>query len=185
MLRIWLSVLLVLALASPALAEQLLQESRIHAQVQGAVKRPGVYVVPAGSRLAELIAKAGGPRKDAHLKSVNLAKRVADGESVYVPTHKEAAPPPPPTAQAPRRARTTRRAARPAPAQAQRLGPLNLNTATPAQLETLPGVGPGLAAAIVKARARKGRFHTLEDLREIAGIGKKRFERLRPHVAVY
>jgi competence protein ComEA len=156
----------------------------VRVQVQGAVKRPGVYRLPAGSRLAELMARAGGPRSDARLNGLNLARRLSDGELCYVPSVKEAAPTPAPVAQtAPAAASRVRRARR-APAIARPAGKLNLNTATAAQLDTLPGVGPGTASAILRVRARLGRFKTVEDLREVPGIGPKRFDRLRPLLSV-
>jgi competence protein ComEA len=158
-------------------------EFQVRVQVQGAVKRPGLYRLPAGSRLAELMAKAGGPRPDARLNGLNLARRLSDGELCYVPSVKESAPAPAPVAQPPapathgRRARRVAHVARPA-------GKLNLNTASAAQLDTLPGVGPGTASAILRVRTRLGRFKTVEDLREVPGIGPKRFARLRPHLSV-
>jgi competence protein ComEA len=156
-------------------------ELQVRVQVQGAVKRPGVYRLPAGSRLAELMARAGGPRPDARLQGLNLARRLADGELCHVPSVKEAPPTPAPMAQA---APAQSRRARRAPMPARPAGKLNLNTATAAQLDTLPGVGPGTASAILRVRVRLGRFKTVEDLREVPGIGPKRFERLRPLLSV-
>ncbi|MFN3431350.1 MAG: ComEA family DNA-binding protein, partial [Candidatus Sericytochromatia bacterium] len=84
----------------------------------------------------------------------------------------------------PGRAPQARQAARPAQRPAFS-GRVNLNTATAAQLDTLPGVGPGLATAILKLRSRMGgRFRSVEDLREVPGVGPKRFNRLRPLVEV-
>lgn len=167
----------------PAGAQQAVSEFHVRVQVQGAVKHPGVYRLPAGSRVAELVAKAGGPRPDARLSGLNLARRLADGELCYVPSIKEAATPAPVTVPA-GRAPQARHAARPATRPASS-GRINLNTATAAQLDTLPGVGPGLAAAILKLRQRMGgRFRSVEDLREVAGVGPKRFNRLRSLVEV-
>lgn len=184
----WLIALCLFWLASlPAGAQQAVSEFHVRVQVQGAVKHPGVYRLPAGSRVAELVAKAGGPRPDARLSGLNLARRLADGELCYVPSTKEAATPAPawpPSAAAPGRAPQARQVARPASRPAFS-GRVNLNTATAAQLDTLPGVGPGLAAAILKLRHRMGgRFRSIEDLREVPGVGPKRFNRLRSLVEV-
>ncbi|MFN3432148.1 MAG: SLBB domain-containing protein, partial [Candidatus Sericytochromatia bacterium] len=92
----WLIALCLFWLATlPAGAHQAISEFHLRAQVQGAVKHPGVYRLPDGSRVAELVAKAGGPRPDARLSGLNLARRLADGELCYVPSIKEAATPPP------------------------------------------------------------------------------------------
>jgi competence protein ComEA len=180
----WLLFVCLFWLSSePVQAAQAVSEFQVRVQVQGAVKRPGVYRLPAGSRLAELMAKAGGPRPDARLNGLNLARRLTDGELCYVPSVKEAAPAPAPVAQAPAPAPRARRARRVVPI-ARPAGKVNLNTATVAQLDMLPGVGPGTASAILRVRARLGRFKTVEDLREVPGIGPKRFGRLRPLLSV-
>ena len=181
----WLIAFCLFWLATmPAGAQQAVSEFQVRVQVQGAVKHPGVYRLPAGSRVAELVAKAGGPRPDARLSGLNLARRLADGELCYVPSIKEAATPAPPPAAAPARAPQSRQAVRPVSRPAFS-GRVNLNTATAAQLDTLPGVGPGLAAAILKLRQRMGgRFRSVEDLREVPGVGPKRFNRLRSLVEV-
>lgn len=178
----WLIVVCLFWLSSePVWAEQAVSEFQVRVQVQGAVKRPGVYRLPAGSRLAELMARAGGPRPDARLQGLNLARRLADGELCYVPSVKEATPPAPVAqAAAPAQSRRARRAS----AIARPAGRLNLNTATAAQFDTLPGIGPGTASAILRVRGRLGRFKTVEDLREVPGIGPKRFARLRPLLSV-
>lgn len=179
----WLIFVCLFWLSSePVWAAQAVSEFQVRVQVQGAVKRPGVYRLPAGSRLAELMARAGGPRPDARLNGLNLARRLTDGELCYVPSVKEAVSAPAPVAQLPaapqgRRARRAQPVTRPA-------GKVNLNTATAAQLDTLPGIGPGTASAILRVRARLGRFKTVEDLREVPGIGPKRFARLRPLLSV-
>lgn len=187
-MRHLLFVLLMLALLVPlpVSAQLAITEIKLRVQVQGAVRKPGVYTLPAGSRVAELVAKAGGPRPDAQLNSLNLARKLIDGELCYVPSKKETpvfvAPTPPPIARRPLRRHAVHRVhpvVRRAP-----LGPLNLNTATLDQLDALPGIGPGLAAEILRARKAKGGFRAVEDLRQIQGIGKKRFDRLRHLVMV-
>jgi competence protein ComEA len=186
MQRWWLALCLFWLASWPAYADQAMSEFQVRVQVQGAVRRPGIYRLPTGSRLAELVAKAGGPRPDARLQGLNLARRLTDGELCYVPSVKEATPrPAPEAATAPPPRRVALRVRRPAPARSVSRGPLNLNTASLAQLDTLPGVGPGLASAILRVRSRLGgRFRSVEDLREVQGIGQKRFDRLRPLVRV-
>jgi competence protein ComEA len=142
-------------------------ELLVHAA--GAVASPGVHAVPLGSRVADLLAAAGGATPDADVDRVNLAAPLADGQRVWFPRVGEA---PPPDA---------------APAEGgspESAGPLDLNTATVEQLEALPGVGPSIAAAIVEHRDRNGPFRSVDGLLDVAGIGPSRLEELRDLVTV-
>ena len=139
--------------------------------VAGAVARPGLVRLRAGSRVADAVAAAGGPTADAAVAGVNQARVLADGEQVRVPRVGE---PPVPTAPP----------APPGSSPAAPAGPVDLNNATPAELDTLPGVGPATAAAIVTWRQENGGFRRVDDLLEVPGIGPARLERLRPHVRV-
>lgn len=139
--------------------------------VAGAVVSPGVVELPAGSRVGHAIAAAGGATGDAATDAVNLAALVTDGQQVYVPHLGEAngpAPGPAPTAVSG------------APA----AGPLDLNTATEQELVDLPGVGPVLAAAIVRHREEAGPFIAVDGLLDVSGIGPARLESLRDLVRV-
>ena len=139
--------------------------------VVGAVIHPGLLRLAPGSRVADAIAAAGGVSADADLAQVNQARTLADGEQVRVPRRGEVLPTtvgPRPGAKAPT-----------VPAQ-----PVDLNAATAAELDALPGVGPSTAAAIVEWRTRHGRFRSVEDLLEVPGIGDAKLDRLRPFVRV-
>ena len=130
--------------------------------VAGAVRRPGLFRVPAGSRVAAALARAGGPGRKADLTLVNLAARVQDGQQVVVPTAGAA----PPAGIGASGAGVT--GAKP-----------SLATATVEQLEELDGIGPTLAERIVEYRDAHGGFRSLGELRDVEGIGEKRFESLR------
>jgi competence protein ComEA len=121
--------------------------------------------------VADALAAAGGPSADAVLVGVNQARVLADGEQVRVPRVGEPAPPPP-----------TPVATESSPPSA--VVPVDLNQATPAELDALPGVGPATAAAIIAWRDENGGFRRVDDLLEVPGIGPARLERLRPHVRV-
>lgn len=136
------------------------------AHAAGAVAAPGVYELPAGSRVTDLISAAGGPTTDADLDQLNLAAPIADGERVYVPRVGEVVVAPAvSTADAP-------------------AGPVDLNTATLDQLDALPGVGPATAQAIIDERDRRGGFTSVDDLLDVRGIGPAKMEQLRDLVTV-
>jgi competence protein ComEA len=136
------------------------------AHAAGAVVSPGVYELPPGARVADLLDAAGGPRADADVDQLNLAAVVADGERVYVPRVGEI---------------VVSAAASGAVAPA---GPLDLNAATIDQLEALPGIGPATAEAIVAARAERGGFRSVDDLLDVRGIGPAKLAAIRDLVRV-
>jgi competence protein ComEA len=138
-------------------------------QVAGAVAQPAVYRVADGSRVGDVIARAGGPTVDADPTSLNLAARVVDGQRVYVPRVGEivtAAP-------------SANPGTLPSPA-----APVDINSASLDQLETLPGIGPATAQAIVDQRQRNGPFRSVDDLLDIRGIGPAKLDAIRDLVRV-
>ena len=150
---------------------------RVTVHVAGAVHRPGVYRLAPGARVDDALRRAGGPRPRADLTAVNLAARLEDGRQVLVPERGGA-----PTTAAPGTPATATAGAPAggaAPAQ-----PVNLNTATLEQLDTLDGVGPGIAKRILDYRRQHGGFRRVEELGEVPGIGAKRLATLTPLVTV-
>jgi competence protein ComEA len=147
--------------------------SRVVVHIAGAVRNPGVYKLSANARVDEAVARAGGPTRRADLSGLNLAAKVEDGRQVLVPerARRGAAP------SAPAGAGAT--AAGPAEGQ-----PLNLNTATLEQLDTLSGIGPLTAQKILDFREERGGFSSVEELGEIPGIGDKRLASLREEVTL-
>ncbi|MEJ3652706.1 ComEA family DNA-binding protein [Actinomycetes bacterium KLBMP 9759] len=139
--------------------------------VSGKVARPGLVQVPAGARVADAINAAGGALPGTDLAGVNLARRLADGEQVAV-----GVPPAADTAAVPPGAGGARGSGP--------VGKVDLNVASVEQLDALPGVGPVTAERIVEWRSTHGRFARVEQLREIEGIGERRFGQLRGLVTV-
>ncbi|QKG26237.1 ComEA family DNA-binding protein [Actinomadura verrucosospora] len=143
--------------------------------VLGKVKHPGVVTLPSGSRVEEAIKAAGGVRSGAGTGTLNLARKLVDGEQIPVgirlPSPAPGAPPPgePPPAAGGSAAPGT---------------PVDLNTATAAQLDQLPGVGPVLAQRIVDYRTQHGGFRSVDQLQDVDGIGARRFADLKPMVRV-
>jgi competence protein ComEA len=138
------------------------------AHAAGAVVRPGVYELPAGSRVTDLIDAAGGPTADADVDKLNLAAAVIDGERVYVPRVGE----------------VVAAVGASGDPGAMPAGPLDLNTATLQQLDELPGIGPATAQAIIDERSRRGGFRTVEDLLDVRGIGPAKLDAIRDLVTV-
>ncbi|MEW2181122.1 ComEA family DNA-binding protein [Streptomyces sp. NPDC005406] len=140
--------------------------------VSGKVRRPGIHRLPSGARVADALAAAGGARPGVGLDSLNRARVLIDGEQIIV-----GAPPGP--AAAGGAGATAGPTAATGPATA---GPVSLNTATVEQLDTLPGVGPVLAQHIIDYRTQHAGFRSIDELREVNGIGDRRFADLRPLV---
>ncbi|WP_031038283.1 ComEA family DNA-binding protein [Streptomyces sp. NRRL F-5650] len=140
--------------------------TEIVVDVGGKVRKPGVHSLPAGSRVADALRAAGGVRPGTRTDGLNRARFLVDGEQVIVGA---SAPAPPPGAGP----------APGAPAGAAPGAPVSLSTATTDQLDTLPGVGPVLAQHIVDYRTEHGGFRSVDELREVNGIGERRFADLR------
>ena len=154
--------------AAPAVAVAREHEAgRLVVDVAGAVRRPGVYRVRAGARVEDALRRAGGPTRRADLSQINRAAKLEDGRQVLVPIRP------------PRTGAAVLPGAVSTPAV-----PLNLNTATLEQLDTLDGVGPATAQKILDYRTTHGGFGSVEDLGEIPGIGEKRLAALRDKVRV-
>lgn len=150
--------------------------STVFVQVAGAVSRPGVYEVDAGSRVFEVLLEAGGVNPEGDEQALPLAATVADGMRVFVPLKTGG------TAGGGDRGGGTTPSAGvivPAPAPDTSSSPVSLSTATAAELDELPGIGPATAARIVAFREANGPFTTVEELDDVSGIGPVTIERLR------
>lgn len=130
--------------------------------VSGQVHRPGLVRLPPGSRVADAIEAAGGVLPGVDLATVNLARKLNDGELIAVGV-------------------VAGDGAEAVPGQPARV---NLNSSSLAQLDTLPGVGPVLAQRIIDYRAKRGGFRSVEELRQVDGIGEETFARLKDLVTV-
>ena len=146
-------------------------ESPIIVSIEGAVATPGVVTMPAGARLSDAVSAAGGLQDSADLTNLNMAGRVTDGETITIPflaseatqvPGAEASPVTPPDTS----------------------GLLNINIATGAQLDTLPGIGPVIAQRIVEFREFYGPFTSIDQLAQVTGISPNMVERLRPMVTI-
>lgn len=143
--------------------------SRSTVHVAGAVRLPGVYVLGPGSRVDDAVRAAGGATSDADPGRINLAAPLVDGDQVYVPAVGEEPPP--------------LLGVESVGSDEAQSGPIDVNRASAAELESLPGVGPATAAAIVDDRERNGPFVSLDDLERVPGIGPAKLAALAGLVA--
>jgi competence protein ComEA len=134
--------------------------------VVGAVRRPGLYRLRDGARIADAVRRAGGARRVADLAALNLAAPLVDGVQVLVPARVPA------SGAAPATGASAARGAAPA-------GPISLSSATVEELDELPGIGPITAQKIVDYRAEHGPFASVDDLDAVPGVGPTRIEQLR------
>lgn len=144
---------------------------KVIVDVKGAVRKPGVYEAESDERVIDMINKAGGLTETADEAKINFAIRVEDEMVIYVPEVGEEMEQVEGTVTA-------------ASSTEQADGKININTADESQLQTLPGIGPAKAAAIIEFRDKSGPFKAIEDLKMISGIGEKSFEKLQDSIKV-
>jgi competence protein ComEA len=149
--------------------------SMLVVHVAGAVRRPGVYRLRDGARVADAVARAGGASRNADQAGVNLAARLTDGQQVLLPRRGAARAPAPPPGAAEGGAGTA--ADGPAPGAGD--APVSLASATLEQLDALEGIGPVIARKILEWRTKSGGFASVDDLAQIPGIGPKKLAALR------
>lgn len=186
--------------AAPPAALPAVDTSAIVVHVAGAVKKPNVYKFHAGARVYNAIDAAGGAKDTAALDAINLAEKLTDGEKIYVPTRAEAKDMPPAASTGPvdgtgaakatpsshgssaRGENASRGSASSDKLTDPKQGVVYLHSATLAQLERLPGVGPAIAQRILDYRHQVGGFKAIDDLQNVSGIGEKKFAKMKPFV---
>jgi competence protein ComEA len=152
--------------------EQEIKEISVY--ICGEVKNPDVVKVKDGTVLNDALALVGGPTEDADLNSINLAYRLCDQDMVKIPkkgeklTGSEKYAPQVNTAQSASRSK----------------GRININTADESELDTLPGVGPSTAKAIIKYREQVGSFSSIEEIKNVSGIGDSKFDQMKDSITV-
>ncbi|WP_243858881.1 ComEA family DNA-binding protein [Actinomyces sp. ZJ308] len=167
---------------APAASGPAAGAGKVVVHVTGAVTRPGVVALEAGSRVADAINAAGGASSDADTEQLNLARVLSDGEQIRVPRNGEVLPEPAPQSAGPAGARTG--SATGGPGGGSGAGTVNINTASASELEKLPGIGPALAQRIVEYRDSHGPFASVDALTDVPGIGQAKLEALREQATV-
>lgn len=146
--------------------------SFVMVDIKGAVQKPGVYQLPKDARVKDALAQAGGATKEADLRQLNLASKLQDEMAVYIPAAGEEILPSSPVSSISSSGTSNDQ-------------PLvNINTANTDELQTLNGIGPSKASAIVSYREENGLFQTVEDLGKVSGIGEKSLEKIKAQITV-
>lgn len=140
------------------------EKIKIYADISGCVEKPGVYEVEEGTRIFQLIEKAGGLTKDADIEGLNRAEIVSDGQKIVIYPMGEG-----------QESENTG---------VSSSGKININTADVSQLQTISGIGPVTAEKIVEYRKTNGRFSSIEDIKNVSGIGDKTFEKIRENITI-
>lgn len=140
--------------------------------IDGAVQNPGVYTLTVDARCQDAVIAAGGLTEKADTTTINLAQKLTDGQKIHIPAQGEAEI---------SSAASAVQAERGTDASS---GLVNINTASAAELDTLPGVGEALAAAIIQDREEVGPFASIEDLMRVSGIGEKKYAKLESYICV-
>lgn len=150
--------------------EEALEQDQITVDVKGAVKSPGIYDLPLGSRVHDAVQKAGGLTEEADSKSLNLAQKVSDEALVYVPSKGEEA--------------TSQQAASGTSPSTSKDKKINLNKASLEELKQVKGLGGKRAQDIIDHREANGKFKSVDELKKVSGIGAKTIEKLKDYVTV-
>jgi competence protein ComEA len=156
-------------------------KSLIWVDVAGAVRRPGLYSLPQGARVAAALERAGGVRPRSERAAVNLAAKLTDGQQVFVPARGAGGGGAAGAGAAAVSAGSSVGSS--AAAGGAGAGRISLSNATQAQLEQLDGIGPALAQRIIEYRDQHGGFKSVDQLQEVSGIGEKRFAALKDSIA--
>ena len=148
--------------------EEVMDQDLITVDVKGAVKTPGIYDLPVGSRINDAVQKAGGLTDNADSKSINLAQKISDESLVYVPTKEEATSQEMPSSTS----------------NSKENKKVNLNKASLEELKQVKGLGAKRAQDIIDHRDSNGKFKSVDELKKVSGIGAKTLEKLKEYVTV-
>ncbi len=165
--------------------------------VSGAVNKEGIVELKINSRIADAIEQAGGFREDASTEDINLAYKLEDGMKIYIPTKQEKEQQKQQQNQEQGKNQNSDNTEnyvttssgiftdeQNSNANQEQNPKVNINTATQTQLETLPGIGPATASKILEYRKEKGKFNSIEDIKEVSGIGDAKFEKIKDYITI-
>lgn len=130
-------------------------KEKIKIHVAGAVNNEGLYEIEEEKRIADAIEMAGGLNSDADISNINLASKLEDGTKIYIPSISE-----------------------------KEVNEQNINTASQNELDTLPGIGPSTALKIIEYRKENGKFKSIEEIKEVQGIGESKYEKIKSLITI-
>lgn len=163
-----------------SIEENVTEAEEILVHVSGCVKEEKIVSLPDGSRVNDAIEAAGGLTKEADLSNINLAYILEDGEKIYIPKKGEEIPEnnsssmlSPSTSVTSSSSSSTKNTSK-----------VNINKATEAELETIPGIGPSTALKIINYRNENGKFKSIEDVKKISGIGDAKYEKMKNYITI-
>ena len=153
------------------------KEEKIVVHITGAVNKEGIIELEENARLADAIEKAGGAKENADIKNINLATILEDGMKVHIPTVEE-------TQTNNENINVENNANSQINAGTKTQGKININTATEEELDTLPGIGPSTASKIIDYRKENGKFKSVEEIKEVSGIGDAKYEKIKKLITI-
>lgn len=161
-------------------------DDNILVHISGAVHQEGIVELKANSRISDAIEKAGGIKEEASLEDINLAYKLEDGMKIHIPTkqEKENAKAEEIKESVTTSSGFTNKEETNNKVEDTKNAKVNINTATQTLLETLPGIGPSTAIKILEYRKEKGRFKSIEDIKEVSGIGEAKFEKMKEFISI-
>ena len=160
--------------------EDIDQVAKIIVHVSGAVKQEGIVELEENSRVADAIELAGGVREDAYMKDVNLAELLEDGMKIYIPSKEEVEN----QKESGNYVGNTNTSNKNTTDKNDLNSKVNINTATKEELDTLPGIGESTANKIINYREENGKFKSIEEIKEVSGMGDSKFEQIKDLIEI-
>lgn len=157
------------------IVDEEIDEEEIIVHITGAVNNPGIVRTKEGARIADIIELAGGELESADTSEINLAYKVQDGEKIYIPTKGE---------NKENLIYITTEAGNNPISKSEDNKKVNINTASQEELDTLQGIGPSTATKIIEYREKNGKFKTIEEIKNVTGIGDSKFEAIKENISV-
>ena len=164
--------------------EEFKEEEKIVVHITGAVNKEGIVELQEGARIADAIEKAGGTKENADIKNINLATILEDGVKVHIPTVEETQANNENINVEDNASSQINTGTKEFTLNTKTQGKININTATKEELDTLPGIGPSTAAKIIEYRKENGKFKSIEEIKEVSGIGDAKYEKIKELIII-
>lgn len=160
------------------------EDNKILIHISGCVKNNTVVSLPEGSRINDAIEAAGGLTNDADLTNINLAYILEDGEKIYIPKKGEEVEEESYTSAVTSKTSAEQTGKSNTKSSSTKTSKININKATQTDLETIPGIGPSTALKIIDYREKNGKFNSIEDIKNVSGIGDAKYEKMKDYITV-